>query len=73
MAGKTMKAVRHHDYGGPEALVLEEVPLPEPGADQVLIRLRAAGVNPADWKYGMGAYKQFSPLNFPWTPGLEAA
>ncbi len=57
-----MQAIRVHDYGGPEVLVLEETPRPEPNADQVLIRLRAAGVNPADWKYRSGLYKQFMPL-----------
>lgn len=39
----------------------------------MLIRILAAGVNPADWKYRAGLYKEFMPLSFPWTPGLEAA
>ncbi len=42
----TMKAVRIHDYGGPEVIVYEEVPRPEPAANEVLIRVQAAGVNP---------------------------
>ncbi len=73
MADLTMQAVRIHDYGGPEALVLETAPRPQPNADQVLIRLKAAGVNPTDWKMRSGAYKQFMPLQFPWTPGVEGA
>ena len=73
MSDKTMQAIRVHDYGGPEVLVLEEAPRPEPKADEVLIRVRAAGVNPADWKYRSGAYKQFMPLQFPWTPGLDGS
>ena len=73
MAESTMQVARLHDYGGPEALVVEEVPRPEPDADQVLIRVKAAGVNPADWKIGGGAFKQYSALQFPWTPGLEVA
>ena len=73
MSDKTMQAIRVHDYGGPEVLVLEQAPRPEPKADEVLIRVRAAGVNPADWKYRSGAYKQFMPLQFPWTPGLEGS
>lgn len=73
MSNTTMQAIRVHDYGGPEALVLEQVPRPQPQADQVLIRILAAGVNPADWKYRAGLYKEFVPLSFPWTPGLEAA
>jgi NADPH:quinone reductase-like Zn-dependent oxidoreductase len=68
-----MSAVRVHDYGDSSVLKLEEVERPGPGAGQVLIRLKAAGVNPADWKYRSGAYKRFMPLNFPWTPGLEGA
>ena len=69
----TMKAIQAHDYGGPEVLVLEQAQLPQPNADQVLIKLKAAGVNPADWKYRLGAYKQFMPLQFPWTPGMEGS
>lgn len=68
-----MKAVRIHDYGGLEALVFEEAPRPEPQADQVLVRLKAAGVNPADGAMRAGAFRQFMPLPLPWTPGLEGA
>ena len=39
----------------------------------MLIRVHAAGVNPADWKYRAGFLKQFMPLSMPWTPGLEGA
>ena len=73
MSDKNMQAIRAHDYGSPEVLVLEQAPRPEPNADEVLIRIKAAGVNPADWKYRSGAYKQFMPLQFPWTPGLEGS
>lgn len=68
-----MQAAHAHDYGGPEVLVVEQEPRPEPKAGEVLIRVKAAGVNPADWKMRGGAYKQFMPLQFPWTPGLEGA
>jgi NADPH:quinone reductase-like Zn-dependent oxidoreductase len=50
----TMKAVRIHSFGGPEVLSLEEVPTPEPKPDEVLVRVHAAGVNPADWKFREG-------------------
>src|SRR5688572_5996100 len=73
MSNATMQAIQAHDYGGPEVLVLEQAPRPKPNADQVLIRLKAAGVNPADWKYRSGAYKQYMPLTFPWTPGMEGS
>jgi NADPH:quinone reductase-like Zn-dependent oxidoreductase len=68
-----MQAIRFHDYGGPQVLVLEPAPLPQPQADQVLLRVLAAGVNPADWKIRAGFFKEFMPLPLPWTPGLEAA
>jgi len=69
----SMQAIHAHDYGGPEVLMIEETALPQPDADQVLIRLKAAGVNPADWKMRAGFYKQFMQLQFPWTPGMEGA
>ncbi len=50
----TMKAVRIHEYGGPEVLVYEDVPRPQAGAGEVLIHVRAAGVNPVDWKIRQG-------------------
>src|SRR5664280_1232031 len=53
-ATKTMKAVRIHTFGGPDVLQLEDVPVPEPKADEVLVRIHAAGVNPVDWKIREG-------------------
>jgi NADPH:quinone reductase-like Zn-dependent oxidoreductase len=73
MSTATMRAIQAHNYGGPEVLALEKTPHPEPNADQVLIRLKSAGVNPADWKYRAGFYKQYMPLTFPWTPGLDGS
>lgn len=49
-----MKAVRIHSFGGPEVLRLEDVPAPEPGANEILVHVRAAGVNPVDWKIREG-------------------
>ena len=69
-----MRAIRVNDYGGPELVLrMEEAPTPQPQAGQVLVKLFAAGVNPADWKYRSGMMKNFMPLRFPWTPGLEGA
>ncbi len=51
---ETMKVVRIHSYGGPEVLVYEEVALPRAAAGEVLLRVHAAGVNPADWKTRSG-------------------
>jgi NADPH:quinone reductase-like Zn-dependent oxidoreductase len=72
MPNLKMQAIQAHDYGKPDVLVLEQVPRPEPQKDQVLIRVKAAGVNPVDWKMRAGLYKQFMPLSFPWIPGVEA-
>ena len=49
MSTHTMRAVRLHEHGGPEVLRYEEVPIPEPGPGEVLIRVHAVGVNPPDW------------------------
>jgi len=73
MSNLTMQAVRFHEYGGPEVLVLEQAPRPQPQADHVLMRVLAAGVNPADGGMRAGFYKEFMPLPVPWTPGLEGA
>jgi NADPH:quinone reductase-like Zn-dependent oxidoreductase len=73
MSHKTMQAVRFHQYGGPEVLVNEQVPVPHPQPGQVLVRLVAAGVNPADWQMRAGYYQKFMPLPLPWTPGVDGA
>lgn len=49
-----MKAIQIHSFGGPEVLRLEDVPVPEPGPNEVLVRIFAAGVNPVDWKIREG-------------------
>jgi len=66
-----MKAVRVHEFGGPEVLKLEDVPDLRPGAGQVLIRVKAAGVNPYDTYMRQGTYAIKPPL--PYTPGSDAA
>jgi NADPH:quinone reductase len=64
-----MKAIQIHETGGPEVLRLAEVPIPEPGAGQVLIRVEAVGVNFIEIYFRKGVYKAPLPL----TPGSEAA
>lgn len=64
-----MKAIRVHNWGGPEVLQLEEVPTPAAGPGQVVVRIEATGVNFIDIYQRTGQYK--TPL--PFTPGQEAA
>jgi NADPH2:quinone reductase len=64
-----MQAIRVSATGGPEALQLEDVPMPEPGPGQVRIKVEAAGVNFIDVYQRKGQYK----LPLPFTPGGEAA
>jgi len=66
-----MKAIRVHEFGGPEVLKLEEVPTPKPVAGEVLVRVHAAGVNPYDTYMRAGTYAIKPPL--PYTPGSDAA
>ncbi len=66
-----MKAIRVREFGGPEVLRLEEVPDPRPGRGEVLVRVRAAGVNPVDTYIRGGQYAIKPPL--PYTPGSDAA
>ena len=66
-----MKAIRINEFGGPEVLRLEDVPEPEPAAGQVLVRVRAAGVNPVDTYIRSGVHAVKPAL--PYTPGLDAA
>jgi NADPH:quinone reductase-like Zn-dependent oxidoreductase len=68
-----MKAIRIHEFGGPEVLKLEEVPRPEPGADEVLIKVFATSVNPVDWKIRKGQRKEKFPTKFPLIPGWDVS
>jgi NADPH:quinone reductase-like Zn-dependent oxidoreductase len=64
----TIKAVRIHFFGGPEALCFEEMLPPEPAPEEVLVRVHAAGVNPIDWRTREG---QLGPLPMPRTLGCD--
>jgi len=65
-----VKAIRVHQFGGPEVLKLEEVPDPQPGAGQVVVRVHAAGVNPVEAYIRTGTYALKPSL--PYTPGGDA-
>jgi NADPH2:quinone reductase len=66
-----MKAIRVHEFGGPEVLKLEDVPDLRAGAGQVVVRVKAAGVNPYETYMRQGTYAIKPPL--PYTPGNDAA
>ena len=64
-------AIRIHKNGGPEVLQLEQAPDPKPGPGQVLVQIKAAGVNPVDTYIRSGGYAQSPAL--PYIPGGDAA
>jgi NADPH:quinone reductase len=66
-----MKAIRVHQFGGPEVLKLEEVATPKSSAGEVLVRIHAAGVNPYDTYMRAGTYA-IKPSR-PYTPGSDGA
>lgn len=68
-----MKAIRIHQYGGPEVLAQVEMQRPTPGPNEVLIKVQAAAVNPIDWKMRAGYAKDFFPLTFPATLGWDVS
>lgn len=69
----TIKAVRIHAYGGPEQLVYEDTPKPEPAADELLVRVHAAAINPVDWKIRRGYLQQFIPYELPLILGWDVS
>lgn len=68
-----MRALQFTRYGGPEILEWAEAPEPHAGAGQVRIAVRAASVNPIDWKLLSGAFSGGRPLSVPGRLGFDAA
>ena len=66
-----MKAIRVSEYGGPSVLALEDVPAPQPGANQVLVRNHAVGVNPVDTYLRANVDNRGPKL--PYTPGSDSS
>ena len=64
-----MKAIRVHEFGGPEVMRLEDVPDPAAGKGEVVVRIHAAGVNPVDAYIRTGTYARKPQL--PYTPGMD--
>jgi NADPH:quinone reductase-like Zn-dependent oxidoreductase len=68
-----MKAICIHQFGGPEVLKYEDVPDPMPGAGEVLVKIRAASVNPVDYKTREGSYPAVKQSDLPTVLGRDVA
>jgi NADPH:quinone reductase-like Zn-dependent oxidoreductase len=68
-----MRAVRFSEYGGEDVLQVEDVPQPVPGPGQVLVQVRAAGINPGEAKIRSGALHALWPATFPSGQGSDLA
>lgn len=68
-----MKAIVTDGFDGPDGLRLTDRPDPKIPPDQVLVRVRAAGVNPVDWKIGAGGLDAIYETTFPLIPGWDVA
>ena len=66
-----MKAIVVREFGGPEVMKLDDVPVPSPGPGQLLVRVAAVGVNPVDGYIRSGSYARKPAL--PYTPGTDIA
>jgi NADPH:quinone reductase-like Zn-dependent oxidoreductase len=68
-----MKAITIHNYGGAEELIYEDVPVPQVGPAEILVRVHATGVNPVDWKIREGNSREKRLLKFPFILGWDLA
>ena len=68
-----MKAIVLNNYGPAEDLRFQDVPLPIPAPEQVLVKIYATAVNHVDLAIGAGAFQQVFPTKFPWIPGYDFA
>ncbi|MGQ3413209.1 NADPH:quinone reductase [Natrinema sp. LN54] len=65
-----MRAVRLHEHGDADVLQVDEIDRPEPAADELLVEVASAGVNPVDTYFRDGSY---TPVDVPFTPGVDIA
>ncbi len=70
---KDMKAALYRQYGGPEQLVVERIPVPVPAAGQVLVRIAGSGFNIVDNVLRAGYMREEFPQQFPFVPNIEYA
>lgn len=73
MSEHTMQAMAYSSYGGVEKLMRMELPLPKAGPGSVRIKVKAAGVNPVDWKVMAGYLDPIMDVSFPAVPGWDVA
>ncbi|CAL9066159.1 unnamed protein product [Musa banksii] len=74
MAARTMRAVQYAGYGGGAAALQHvEIQVPSPKKDEVLLRVEAASMNPADWKIQKGMMRPFLPSKLPFVPVSDVA
>ena len=73
MSTQNMEAIQVQGYGDVDQLKLEQVQRPVAQAGEVLVQVRAAGVNPIDWKVHQGLRKEIMKMQFPYIPGMEIA
>lgn len=71
--GDTARAVRFSEYGGPEVLQVVDVPMPEPGDEEVLVEVFATGLNPVESAIRRGAHSERWPVTFPSSQGTDLA
>jgi NADPH2:quinone reductase len=68
-----VEAITFKKYGSADVLVLTELERPQPGPGQLLIRVHAAGINPADWRIRNGQFRRAFRIKFPFVPGADIA
>ena len=72
-SGTTMKVIQISEFGGPEVLHLDNIPIPAPGAGELLVKVEAAGVNPVDYKIRAGGYPAVKQDRLPFVLGRDVA
>lgn len=68
-----MKAIRIHKYGNADTLTYEDAPMPEPGPEEIRIRVHASAVNPVDWKIREGYLSTMLQYEMPLTLGWDVS
>ena len=68
-----MKAIRIHEFGGPDVLRTDNIAVPAPADDEVLVKVYATSINPIDWKIRKGASQAKFPVTLPFTLGWDVS